>query len=226
MTAAHILAAPTTPHRRSHHQGNGPTKHRPPQQPPSMCSVSPFRRATPHAQQGVPRSAQDRKVARFRLDWNAELDTAAAKSSATHHLERDIRSPARKRQPPTRKHGLSGCWGAIRARKETSGYVLHLGPRLERGGRRTTASRQSRDHKATSLTLGVKPKPLRTRAIQPSGPAPSSDTNANHQPGLELSDVTNNARHHPPHPATKPLLTNHSKTKYPSHRSTLPPSPQ
>ena len=49
---------------------------------------------------------------------------------------------------PLHKRGSSRCSeGAFVLSKRTSGYVCRLGPRLERGGRRTTASHQSRHRK-------------------------------------------------------------------------------
>jgi hypothetical protein len=53
------------------------------------------------------------------------------------------------------------------SRKRTQGYVSDLGPRLERGGRRTTASRSIEAPKTTSPLADVKPKPPQPRAIHP-----------------------------------------------------------
>ena len=63
---------------------------------------------------------------------------------------------------------------------EDSGYVLCLGPRLERGGHRTTASHQSRGHKATTLIPRVKPKPPQSFAIRHSA-LRALDVAAGHQ---------------------------------------------
>jgi hypothetical protein len=57
--------------------------------------------------------------------------------------------------------------------EENSGYVSDLGPRLERGGRRTTASRSIKAPKTTSPLPDVKPKPPQPQGIRrPHLPAP------------------------------------------------------
>jgi len=113
----------------------------------------------------------DNAASRFPLEDSAQSNPYSSAASSMLTAGSISRTPtARERPTPPRKPGHFGCWGAIRARKETSGYVLHLGPRLERGGRRTTASHQSRGHKPTSPIPGVKPKPLQTKAIHPPEP--------------------------------------------------------
>ena len=79
---------------------------------------------------------------------------------ARTHDTHDSRSRAHKPVPST--------WasrGAFRTHQEGSGYACHLVPRLERGGRRTTASHQSRHR-----TL---PRPPASSPRNPSNHTPS-----------------------------------------------------
>jgi hypothetical protein len=61
--------------------------------------------------------------------------------------------------------GFSGAEGAIRALVRALRLCRSSRPRLERGGRRTTASRQSRHRKLQTASDGSGRKPRRTSAI-------------------------------------------------------------
>jgi len=62
--------------------------------------------------------------------------------------------------------GFSASQGAFRTHQEDSGYACHLVPRLERGGRRITASHQSRDRTLPRPPGGSSAKPQQSRTIR------------------------------------------------------------
>ena len=62
--------------------------------------------------------------------------------------------------------GFSASRGAFRTHQEGSGYACHLLPRLERGGRRITASHQSRDRTLPRPPGGSSAKPQQSRTIR------------------------------------------------------------
>jgi hypothetical protein len=69
--------------------------------------------------------------------------------------------------------GFLASQGARRTHQESCGYACHLVPRLERGGRRTTASHQSRHRTLPRPPGGSAAKPQQSRTIRTTRPYPA-----------------------------------------------------
>jgi len=82
--------------------------------------------------------------------------------------------------------GFSASHGALRTHQENSGYACHLVPRLERGGRHTTASHQSRHRTLPRPPGGLAAKPQQSRTIRTIRPYRAALRDRHPKPGRYL----------------------------------------
>jgi len=128
--------------------------------------------ATPHARRA---RAPDPSRTNAQTSANGGRERQPITPSTLHHAAHQMRSGknsrhARHRIKSTNSRpvnvGFSASRGAFRTHQEGSGYACHLLPRLERGGRRITASHQSRDRTLPRPPGGSSAKPQQSCTIR------------------------------------------------------------
>ena len=147
----------------------GPTEHGRPDSHPCARST----RSSGYATHPTSRSAIPRERVR-RLQRQAEETHKITRQHAQRGPISQPKRPATNSLRTPNTDPSMWVFGVLGRRsllfEENSGYVSDLGPRLERGGRRTTASRSIEAPKTTSPLPDVKPKPPEPREIQPPRP--------------------------------------------------------